>query len=68
MDFDQNLGGNVVNVFGRIVHKLALVQPSSAVSERVFSILVSMYGKQQVVCLEDYKECGVFMNYNKRLT
>lgn len=59
---------DVFDIFGRIVHKLTLVQPSSAASERVFSILVRMYGKQQVPCLEDYKESGVIMSYNKRST
>ena len=57
---------DVFDVFGKIVHKLTLIQPSSAASERVFSILVHMYGKQQVSCLEDYKEAGVMMCYNKR--
>ena len=56
----------VFSVFGDIVAKLTLLQPSSAASERVFSILVRLYGKQQAGALEDYKETGVMMKYNNR--
>ena len=57
---------HVFTIFGDIVLKLTLLQPSSAASERVFSILVRLYGKQQVNLLEDYKEIGVMLNYNNR--
>ena len=53
-------------VFGKIVLKLSLLQPSSASAERVFSLLIRLFGKQQVRSLNDYKEGVVMMNYNKR--
>ena len=44
--------------------KAVLVQPSSAASERVFSILNSSFGTQQFNCLEDYIETSLMLQYN----
>lgn len=43
--------------------KIALIQPSSAAAERVFSLLQS-FGKQQEQSLEDYIQLSVMMQYN----
>ena len=44
--------------------RVALIQPSSAAAERVFSILASSFGKQQESSLEDYIQLSVMMQYN----
>ena len=46
--------------------KVALIQPSSAAAERVFSLLQSSFGKQQEQSLEDYVQLSVMMQYNYR--
>ena len=45
--------------------KVALVQPSSAAAERVFSILNSSFRAQQDCSLQDYIECSLMLQYNK---
>ena len=45
--------------------KMLLVQPSSAAAERVFSILNSYFGGDQVSSLEDYIESAVMLRYNR---
>ena len=47
------------------VKKLLLVQPSSTAAERVFSILNSCFGDDQVSSLEDYIESAVMLRYNR---
>ena len=44
--------------------RVALIQPSSAAAERVFSILASSFGKQQESSLQDYIQLSVMMQYN----
>ena len=48
------------------VQKLVLVQPSSAASERVFSLLAATYSHQQESSLEDGLEASIMMQYNER--
>ena len=43
-----------------------LVQPSSAASERVFSILNNSFGDRQQNSLEDYVESSIMLQYNNR--
>ena len=43
-----------------------LVQPSSAASERVFSLLNSSFKDQQDHSLQDYVETSLMLQYNKR--
>ena len=43
-----------------------LVQPSSAASERVFSILNQSFSSQQESALEDYTQLSVMLQYNYR--
>ena len=43
-----------------------LVQPSSATSERVFSILKASFGPQQDSSLQDYIESSLMLQFNKR--
>ena len=45
---------------------LALVQPSSAAAERVFSILRSHFDDHQAGALEDYLEAALMLAYNYR--
>ena len=47
------------------VCKVILVQPSSAASERVFSILNQSFGEQQALSLQDYIEASLMLQYNK---
>lgn len=46
--------------------KMVLVQPSSAAAERVFSLLVTMFGDQQHETLEDYIEAALMLRVNNR--
>ena len=43
-----------------------LVQPSSATSERVFSLLKASFGPQQDCSLQDYVESSLMLQFNKR--
>ena len=45
---------------------MVLVQPSSAAAERVFSLLVTMFGDQQHETLEDYIEAALMLRVNNR--
>jgi len=42
------------------------VQPSSASSERVFSLFNNSFGPQQNSALQDYIETSLMLQYNKR--
>ena len=44
--------------------KVFLVQPSSAASERVFSLLKSSFSSQQQNSLQDYIEVSLMLQYN----
>ena len=44
--------------------KALLVQPSSAASEWLFSLLNNTFGKRQNSSLEDYVESGIMLQYN----
>ena len=46
--------------------KVLLVQPSSAASERVFSLLKASFNPQQQSSLQDYIETSLMLQYNKR--
>ena len=46
--------------------RIFLVQPSSAASERVFSLLKNSFGDQQDNALQDYVEASLMLQYNKR--
>ena len=48
-----------------VVRKVLLVQPSSAASERVFSILKQSFGEQQALSLQDYIEASLMLQYNR---
>jgi hypothetical protein len=52
--------------WSKAVCKVALVQPSSAAAERVFSLLQCSFGPQQDLSLQDYIECSLMLQYNKR--
>ena len=44
--------------------KVFLVQPSSAASERVFSLLKASFSDQQELTLQDYIEASLMLQYN----
>ena len=44
-----------------LVKKLLLIQPSSASTERVFSLLTNAFGSQQESALQDYLEASVML-------
>ena len=46
--------------------KVFLIQPSSAASERVFSLLKNSFGAQQDNALKDYVEASLMLQFNKR--
>ena len=46
--------------------KVLLVQPSSAASERVFSLLKASFNPQQQSSLQDYIEASLMLQYNER--
>ena len=46
------------------VQKVVPVQPSSAAADRVFSLLVIMFGDQQHDALEDYVEAALMLRVN----
>ena len=45
---------------------IALVQPSSAAAERVFSLVNNMYKSQQSMTLSDSIKLALYLAYNKR--
>ena len=49
-----------------VFQQIALVQPSSAACERVFSLLASSFSSQQETALEDLIELSVMLQYNQR--
>ena len=52
---------------GLRLHKsLTIVQPSSAASERVFSLLKASFNEQQDSALQDCLESSLMLQYNKR--
>jgi len=46
--------------------KVLVVQPSSAASERVISLLNNAFSQQQHSGLQDYIEASIMMQYNRR--
>ena len=49
-----------------VVKRVLLAQPSSAASERVFSILSASFNDQQESALSEYLQASVMLQYNKR--
>ena len=43
----------------------ALVQPTSAAAERVFSLLQNSFSQRQSTSLEDYIETSIMLQYNR---
>ena len=44
------------------------MQPSSAASERAFSLLQAAFHEQQERALQDHMEASAMLRYNKRLS
>ena len=49
-----------------VAKSILLVQPSSAASEHIFSLLSNSFSSQQACALEDYIETSLMLQYNKR--
>ena len=47
-------------------YKVFLIQPSSAASERAFSLLNSSFNDQQYQSLQDYVEASIMLQYNRK--
>ena len=45
---------------------IALIQPSSAACERVFSLLANSFSSNQERAMEDYIQLSVMLQYNQR--
>ena len=52
--------------WSRAAKQVLLVQPSSAASERVFSLLRNSFGERQNSALQDYIEAFLMLQYNNR--
>ncbi len=53
-------------VWAKAARQVLLVQPSSAASERVFSLLRNSFGKRQSAAIQDYIETSLMLQYNNR--
>ena len=54
-------------IWSSAAKQIFLVQPSSAASERVFSLLkAASFKDQQESSLQDYVETSLMLQYNKR--
>ena len=53
-------------IWSKAFRLVVLVQPSSAASERVFSILSNSFSTRQESSLEDYIQLSVMLQYNNR--
>lgn len=60
------LNNTTLPLWSEVAQKILLVQPSSAASERVFSLLNASFSYQQQSSLQDYVETSVMMQYNGR--
>ena len=57
---------SILPVWSNAAKKVLVVQPSSAASERVFSLLNSSFSSYQESSLQDYIETSLMLQYNKR--
>ena len=55
-------------LWSSVARKVLLIQPSSAASERVFSLLKASFGEQQDGTLQDYVETSLMLQYNITIT
>ena len=56
----------VLPTWAACVRKVLCIQPSSAATERVFSLLQTTFGDRQGLALQDYIETALMLQYNKR--
>ena len=52
--------------WSRSARQVLLIQPSSAASKRVFSLLRNSFGERQNSALQDYIEASLMLQYNNR--
>ena len=57
---------NTLPTWSQAARQILLVQPSSAASERVFSLLNNSFGERQYSSLQGYIEASLMLQYNKR--
>ena len=66
-DIFNSPGANVDVVSWRKAAKIVFaIPPTSAASERVFSLLQAMFGKDQDASLSDLIQAALVLRYNKR--
>ena len=71
ISYDRCSSGNstrmiYLHAWSQAARQILLVQPSSAASERVFSLLRNSFGERQHSSLQDYIEASLMLQYNKR--
>ena len=64
LDFWKNYS-KALPKWGEAASQALLCQPSSVAAERVFSVMNSCFGDQQLSSLEDYLEASIIIQYNK---
>lgn len=65
---DVLIGGSCIALYSHTGQLLpaSIVQPSSAASERAFSLLNSSFSQQQQHALQDYVQTSLMLQYNNR--
>jgi hypothetical protein len=65
-DWWVTAGAAGLGVWYAAAQKVMILPPSSAAAERVFSMLKSLIGDQQMaLTLEDYQETSIMLHYNQ---
>ena len=59
-------GSNAISAWVKAARIVFSIAPNSASCERVFSLVKSMFGDQQMRSLADYIQAALQLRYNKR--
>ena len=54
------------DVWGKAARIIFAMAPSSAASERVFSLVKTMFGKDQITSMADFIQGSLMLRYNGR--
>jgi hypothetical protein len=58
--------GKKMPTWRKMALRVFAIPPNSAASERVFSLLEAMFGKDQISALSDMIQAALMLRYNKR--
>ena len=58
--------GKKMPTWRKMAKRVFAIPPTSAASERVFSLLEAMFGKDQILTLADMIQETLMLRYNKR--